>query len=85
MLAQRTETRKKLSIIFPSEDYHPDCNEPIIGKWTQGADGTLLRRCFLPDGMTIEEAEQIVSQPGWRPSVFPAERQVSALPLEPEW
>jgi len=35
----------------------------------------LLRTYLLPDGMTIEEAEMIDSQQGWKPSVRPTERE----------
>ena len=39
-----------------------------IGTWIGCDDGSLFRISNLPPGMTIEEAERIVSQPGWKPA-----------------
>ena len=37
-----------------------------IGTWIEGRDGSLFRCSTIPAGMTIEEAERIVAQPGWK-------------------
>jgi hypothetical protein len=39
-----------------------------IGDWIECDDGSLFRFSNLPPGMTIEEAERIVAQPGWKPT-----------------
>ncbi|MGB0065596.1 MAG: hypothetical protein WBP85_14230 [Terracidiphilus sp.] len=59
--------------------------EPRIGQWREGKDGTLVRLCSLPDGMTLQEAEQIVSQPGWKPATPQAKPEQIRPPLKPEW
>jgi hypothetical protein len=47
--------------------YSGGANREIrIGTWIEGADGSLFRFSTIPPGMTIEEAEQIISQPGWK-------------------
>jgi hypothetical protein len=35
--------------------------------------------------MTIEEAELIVSQPGWKPTAPPPKPEHVRPPLKPEW
>jgi hypothetical protein len=55
-----------------------------IGTWTEGADGALIRFSNLPPGMTIEEAERIVSQPGWKPTDPPLPPERIRPPLKPE-
>lgn len=42
----------------------PRGNEISIGEWIEGSDGSLRRFSNIPLGMTIEEAERIVAQPG---------------------
>jgi hypothetical protein len=54
-----------------------------IGDSIEKPDGTLFRSCNIPAGMTIQEAERIVSQPGWKP-MAPAPERTHA-PLKPEW
>jgi len=39
-----------------------------LGGWIEGPDGTLFRLSSIPAGMTIQETERIVSQPGWKPT-----------------
>jgi len=39
-------------------------NKIRIGAWIEGADGSLFRLSNIPPGMTMEEAERIVSQTG---------------------
>ena len=39
---------------------------------------------YLPVGMTLSEAERIVAQPGWTPSIL-TEAQEPRPPLVPEW
>ena len=79
-LEHRLAARKRLQVIF-----HRDCNVPVFGQWTESADGTLYRSCFLPEGMTPEEAERFVSQPGWTPTIPPAKPERIRPPLKPEW
>lgn len=55
MLARRFAGRKRLTIILDSEG-----EGPCLGERREGADGTLVRRCYLPAGMTLQEAERIV-------------------------
>ena len=62
-LERRFASRERLSIILSPESF-PECTEPSIGAWREGEDGMLVRTCILPAGMTINEAERIVSQPG---------------------
>lgn len=80
MLARRFAGRKRLTIILDSEG-----DEPRLGDWREGADGTLVRRCYLSEGMTLQEAETIVSQPGWKPSIPVAKTEPIRRPLKPEW
>jgi hypothetical protein len=56
-----------------------------IGAWQEGEDGVLFRYNNIPAGMTIQEAERIVSQPGWKPSIQPSEPERVRPPLKPEW
>src|ERR1700733_11533466 len=39
-----------------------------IGTWIKLPDRSLFRFSNIPAGMTIAEAERIVSRPGWKPS-----------------
>jgi hypothetical protein len=56
-----------------------------IGDWIEGQDGTLFRTCNIPAGMTIQEAERIVSRPRWKPTAPPTEPERTRPPLKPEW
>ena len=80
LLERRFAGRKRLDIVFPTE-----IHDPILGEWTEGADGTLIRRSFLPPGMTLREAKPIVSQRGWKPNIQPWEQERELRPIEPEW
>ena len=55
-----------------------------IGTWIECDDGSLFRFSDLPPGMTIEEAEQIFSQPVERPSLPLPEPERVGPPLKPE-
>lgn len=78
LLERRFAARTRRTIIISGSE----SKEPRIGKWEEGADGTLGRICFLPRGMTLQEAERIVSQPGWKPTDPPQEPE--RPPLNPE-
>ena len=84
LLARRFAGRKRLNIIL---DIGSDSGSegPRLGEWHEGADGRLIRFCYLPAGMELEEAERIVAQPGWKPSAQPAMREIERPPLKPEW
>lgn len=81
LLERRFAGRKARTIILSGEFD----SEPRIGKWQEEADGTLGRVCILPKGMTMQEAERIVSQPGWKPTARPAKPEPTRPPLKPEW
>jgi hypothetical protein len=85
ILERRFGARDRLQIIFPLSLRHPGCKEPFSGEWTEGIDGTLYRNCSLPDGITLEEAGRVVSQPGRTPSVPPLKQERERPPLNPEW
>ena len=61
-LMQRRFAGRIARTIILSAETDSDCKEPRFGEWREGADGTLGRICFLPDGMTMEEAERIVAE-----------------------
>jgi hypothetical protein len=82
LLERRFASRERLTLIL---DLETGCMEPRIGEWQEGTDGTLVRLCALPDGMTLQEAERIVSQPGWKPSPRPPKPGHPRPPLKPEW
>ena len=86
LLERRNAGRKRLNIILSTE-CDSVSTEPRLGEWREGADGTLIRFCFLPAGMELEEAERIVSQPGWKPAAAAAlaKAERARPPLEPEW
>src|SRR6478735_1277475 len=65
MIVEQISKRDTLTIVMSS--FLPDLTitEPSIGEWREGADGRLYRKAYLPPGMTLEEAERIVAQPGW--------------------
>ena len=84
MLEARFAGRKRLDIVssIPRPGGHGGIH---IGTWTECDDGSLFRFSSIPPGMTIEEAERIVSQPGWKPTPAPAESERIRPPLRPEW
>lgn len=85
MVRSRFAERKRLDLVFPLEWHHPGWTDPIVGMWEESPDGTLHRRSFLPNGMSMAEAERIVSQPGWKPSPKPLEREPRPPQPDPEW
>jgi len=80
LLERHFAARTRQTIIISGSD----SKEPRIGKWEEGADGSLGRICILPRGMTLQEAERIVSQPGWKPTAPPAKPECSRPPLKAE-
>ena len=60
LLVRRFAGRIRRTIIA---DLEADCTEPSIGKWREGADGSLGRVCALPKGMTMQERSG--SFPNW--------------------
>jgi hypothetical protein len=65
LLERRLAGRNRLDIV--SSIPRPGGNGAIhIGAWSEAADGTLMRFCNIPAGMTLEEAEGIVA--GQRPT-----------------
>ena len=81
LLERRFAARTRQTIIISGSD----SKAPRIGKWEEGADGSLGRICILPRGMTMQEAERIVLQPGWKPTAPPAKPERIRPPLKPEW
>ena len=59
---QRAE-RKRVDIVC-SIPRPGDDGAIHLGKWIEKPDGSLFRFSNIPAGMTIAEAERIVSQPG---------------------
>jgi len=72
LLARRFAARKRVEIICSIPRPGAAEGEIRIGDWIEGEDGILFRTCNIPAGMTIQEAERIVSQPGWKPTAPPA-------------
>ena len=56
-----------------------------IGTWQEGEDGVLFRYSNIPEGMTIQEAERIVFQPGWKPAIPVTKPERIRPELKPEW
>jgi hypothetical protein len=56
-----------------------------IGTWMECEDGSLYRFSTIPAGVTIEEAERIASQPGWKPTALPSTPERIRPPIKPEW
>ena len=83
MIAEQISKRDTLTIVMSS--FLPDLKitEPDITAWREGADGQLYRKAYLSPGMTLEEAERIVAEHGWKPPVRTVRRQ--PRPLVPEW
>ena len=84
-LERRFAGRKRLDVVTRCIVDVPGFAEPQLGKWRECPDGSLLRFSRLPAGMTIEEAERIVAQPGWKPTASPAKPECPRPPLKPEW
>ncbi len=80
LLKRRLAGRERLNIILDLES-----EGPRLGEWREGADGRLIRFCYLPSGTELEDAERIVAQPGWKPQSQPSESGRVRPPLEPEW
>ena len=59
--------RKRLDIVCSIPRPGEDC-AIRIGTWMEQPDGSLLRFSNIPAGMTMADAERIVSQPGWKPN-----------------
>jgi hypothetical protein len=63
MLEAKRADRKRVDIVCSIP--RPGAEDAIhIGKWIENPDGSLFRFSNVPAGMTIAEAERIVSQPG---------------------
>jgi hypothetical protein len=61
LLEHRFASRRRIDIV--SSIPRPGGNGGIhIGTWTECEDGSLFRFSSIPPGMTIEEAEQMVSR-----------------------
>jgi hypothetical protein len=84
LLERPFAARKRIDVF--STIPRPGSNGEIrVGTWREGADGCLFRFSSIPPGMTIQEAERIVSQPGWKPASPPAEPERIRPALKPEW
>lgn len=84
LLERRFAARKRIEIV--STIPRPGARGEIrIGEWIEGHDGTLFRYSNIPAGMTIQEAERIVSQPGWKPKAPPPIPESVRPPLKPQW
>jgi hypothetical protein len=84
LLARRFDARKRIDVV--SSIPRPGADGEIrIGAWQEGEDGVLFRYSNIPAGMTIQEAERIVSQPEWKPTVQPSRTERVRPPLKPEW
>jgi hypothetical protein len=84
LLERRFAARKGIEVV--STIARPGADGEIrIGDWMEGADGTLFRTCNIPNGMTPQEAERVVAQPGWKPTAPPAQSERILPPLTPEW
>lgn len=62
VLARRFAVREKLDIVVSTYVASPGFDTPHLGEWIEGADGKLTRFSRLPPGMTIAEAERIVTE-----------------------
>jgi hypothetical protein len=85
LLECRFAARKRIEVIYSIPRPSAREGEIRIGEWMEGPDGTLFRTCNIPAGMTIQEAERIVSQSGRKPTVPAAEPGRIRPPLKPEW
>lgn len=83
-LMRRFAARRRIDVV--SSVQRPGGDGGIhLGAWIEGDDGVLFRFSTIPAGMTIAEAERIVSQPGWKPTVTLAQPGSIRPPLKPEW
>ena len=63
LLERKLACRKRLDVVLTSSIPRPAGAFALnIGKWQEGADGTLMRFSMIPAGMTIEEAERIIAE-----------------------
>jgi hypothetical protein len=84
VLDRRNAARRRIDVV--SSIPRPGAwGEIRIGTWIEGEDGVLFRFSTIPPGMTIQEAERIVAQPGWKPTDPPAKPDRIRPPLKPEW
>ncbi len=74
-LEQRFAGREKCDVVIRHIGSDPDWDEPQLGQWHEGPDGQMRRCSHLPADMTIEEAECIVAEPGWKRSGEPLESE----------
>jgi hypothetical protein len=66
LLERRRVGRRRIEIISSIPRPGGAEGEICIGDRIERPDGTLFRISSIPPGMTIEEAERIVSQPDWK-------------------
>ena len=62
VLERRLAERNRGGITLVSNIPRPYGNGVRIGDWCESNDGTIIRFCSLPTGMTLEEAERIVAE-----------------------
>jgi len=84
LLERRFAGRKRIDVVSSIPRPRFD-GEIRIGSLIERLDGTIFRYSNIPPGMTIEEAERIVLQPGGKPTVQPAEPERIRPPLRLEW
>jgi hypothetical protein len=66
VLEKRLAGRRRIDVV--SSIPRPGADAEIrIGKWQEGENDVSFRYSTIPAGMTIAEAERIVTQPGWKP------------------
>jgi hypothetical protein len=83
LLERRYAARRRIDIVSTLPRPGSD-GEIRIGSWQKGTDECLFRFSTIPAGTTIQEAERIVSQPGWKPTGPPPEPERIRPPLNPE-
>jgi hypothetical protein len=65
LLEQKQRTGERLELILGCHDLTD--NEPYASPWTENAkEGQLIRRIFIPDGMTLEDGLRAVG--GYSPA-----------------
>src|SRR5665213_1007682 len=62
ILARRLAGRKRTELIIISSVPRPQSDGIRIGEWRECTDRTLTRISLLPPGMTMREAERVVSE-----------------------
>jgi hypothetical protein len=67
VLERRLAERNRGGLTLITNIPRPSGDGIRIGEWCEGADGTLMRICFLPTAMTIEEAEQVAAERRYSP------------------